>query len=180
MTGQKRTKICSSTGQADSSQAQVMRMYAIQTCRKEKRYNSKPFKPTFFSSSSSSFHLAPRSLPTSPTRSQKPSAHVRDTRTREKDQPKLASGFSCLILSRQSWLKNMYAERARLGALGSFLRAPPRVVFSGFSAALRVCEKPTLASMSQTQGMRVGMRGGKDHPVHLGLGSFLGHLGHEG
>jgi hypothetical protein len=48
-----------------------MRMYAIQTCRK-KTHSPKPFKPTFFSSSSSSFHLAPRSLPTSPTRSQSP------------------------------------------------------------------------------------------------------------
>jgi len=49
--------------------------------------------------------------------------------------PKPASGFSTLILSRQSWLKNMYAERARLGALGSFL--PLREGFSAFSAALR-------------------------------------------
>jgi hypothetical protein len=45
-----------------------------------------------------------------------------------------------LILSRQSWLKNMYAESARLGAFGSFLRAPPRGVFSVFSEALRVYE----------------------------------------
>jgi hypothetical protein len=73
----------------------------------------------------------------------KPLAHVGDTRARKKDEPKLASGFSALILSRQSWLKNMYAERARLGALGSFLRAPPRGAFSVFSTALRVCEKRT-------------------------------------
>jgi hypothetical protein len=56
----------------------------------------------------------------------------------KKGIPKLASGFSALILSRQSWLKNMYAESARLGAFGSFLRAPPRGAFSAFSLALRV------------------------------------------
>ena len=55
--------------------------------------------------------------------------------------PNPASGFSVLILSRQSWLKNMYAERARFGALGSFFVPLPllRVVaFSAFSAALRL------------------------------------------
>lgn len=44
--------------------------------------------------------------------------------------PKPASGFSVLILSLQSWLKNMYADRARLGALGSFLAL--RGAFSAF------------------------------------------------
>ena len=34
-------------------------------------------------------------------------------------------------------------EGARLGALGSFLRAPPRGAFSVFSTALRVCEHRT-------------------------------------
>jgi hypothetical protein len=60
------------------------------------------------------------------------------TQRREKAVPKLASGFSCFILSRQSWLKYMYAERARLGAFGSFLCEPPRGVLSDFLAALRV------------------------------------------
>ena len=58
--------------------------------------------------------------------------------------PKLASGFSALTRSRQSWLKNMYADSARFGALGSFLLFVPeeRVDFSGLSAAaLRVCER---------------------------------------
>lgn len=50
-------------------------------------------------------------------------------------RPKPASGFSVLILSRQSWLKNIYAERARLGAFGSFLAL--RAGFSAFSAAFR-------------------------------------------
>ena len=54
-----------------------------------------------------------------------------------KDVPKLASGFSVLILSRQSWLKNIYADMARLGALGSFVFLPPRGVFSLLLAALR-------------------------------------------
>ena len=55
---------------------------------------------------------------------------------RESILPKPASGFSALILSRQSWLKNMYAESARLGLLGSFF--PLRdVALSAFSAALR-------------------------------------------
>jgi hypothetical protein len=67
----------------------------------------------------------------------KPSAQVHEAQRREKDVPKLASGFSCFILSRQSWLKYMYAERARLGAFGSFLREP-REAFSDLAAALRV------------------------------------------
>ena len=41
-----------------------------------------------------------------------------------------------MILSRQSWLKNMYADRARLGALGSFFPLAFGA-FSAFSAALR-------------------------------------------
>lgn len=53
------------------------------------------------------------------------------------DSPNPASGFSVLILSRQSWLKNIYADIARLGALGSFFAFPPRVAFSAFTAALR-------------------------------------------
>jgi hypothetical protein len=55
-----------------------------------------------------------------------PSAQVYDTHRREKAVPKLASGLSCFILTRQSWLKYMYAERARLGAFGSFLCEAPR------------------------------------------------------
>lgn len=55
--------------------------------------------------------------------------------------PKPASGFSALILSRQSWLKNMYADKGLLGLLGSFsffdLEAAARGAFSAFSAALR-------------------------------------------
>ena len=39
------------------------------------------------------------------------------TQRREKAILKLASGFSCFILSHQSWLKYMYAERVCLGAL---------------------------------------------------------------
>jgi hypothetical protein len=82
-------------------------------------------------------------LPTSPVKSELPSAQVSGRLKKElNDVPKLASGFSALILSRQSWLKNMYAESARLGAFGSFLRAPPRGVFSVFSEALRVYEVP--------------------------------------
>ena len=57
----------------------------------------------------------------------------------ENDSPKPASGFSVLIRSRQSWLKNMYADRARFGALGSFLDLA-RGAFSAFSAALRCRE----------------------------------------
>ncbi len=83
----------------------------------------------------------------------------------EKYEPKLASGFSALILSRQSWLKNMYAESARLGALGSFLRAPPLGVFSDLSAALRVCETPGMS----TDG-RVISQEGEMYPTDLGLG----------
>lgn len=78
--------------------------------------NVSVYAHTFFSSSSSSFHFAPRSLPTS---------------------PKPASGFSVLILSLQSWEKNMYAESARLGAFLSFLPLVARGAFSAFSAALR-------------------------------------------
>lgn len=54
--------------------------------------------------------------------------------------PNPASGFSVLILSRQSWLKNMYADRARFGASGFFFELVPLLrvgAFSPFSAALR-------------------------------------------
>ena len=52
------------------------------------------------------------------------------------DSPKLASGFSALTRSLQSWLKNMYADSARFGAFGS-LPFLPFGAFSTFSAALR-------------------------------------------
>ncbi len=97
-----------------------------------------------------------------------PSAHVRGL-LKKKDIPKLASGFSALILSRQSWLKNMYAESARLGALGSFLRAPPLGVFSDFSAALRVWRAPGISIDERLQE-------GDMYPTDLGLGRFLRHL----
>jgi hypothetical protein len=61
--------------------------------------------------------------------------------------PKPAPGFSALTRSRQSWLKNMYAERGRLGAflsLALVLRSPralgsPRVVFCRESQYLFKC-----------------------------------------
>ncbi len=98
---------------------------------------------TFFSSSSSSFHLAPRSLPISP----KEIAYSQTRRPiyrKVQHPPKPASGFSPLTRSLQSWLKNMYAESARLGALGSFF-ALPLGVFSALSAALRCVGRVSLA-----------------------------------
>jgi hypothetical protein len=85
------------------------------------------------------------------------------------DIPKPASGFSALILSRQSWLKNMYAESGRFGAFGSFLR-PARwgFAFSDFSAALRVCEKE-VRTCERLQEERI-------YRTDLGLGCFLRHL----
>lgn len=53
----------------------------------------------FFSDSGSSFHWRPSSAVTSVT---------------------FMLGFSDLTVSRMSWQKNMYADRPRLGALGSF------------------------------------------------------------
>lgn len=50
-----------------------------------------------------------------------------------RDSPKEASGFSSLTVARWSWEKNMYAERGRLGALGSFFAL---VGFSPLSALL--------------------------------------------
>lgn len=73
----------------------------------------------FFSSSLIFFHLVPSRRPTSPGVS---ATHV----------PKPASGFSALTRSRQSWLKNMYALRGRLGAAGSFLVFVRRVVVDTF------------------------------------------------
>jgi len=48
--------------------------------------------------------------------------------------PKPASGISVLILSRQSWEKNMYGERPRLGGQGSFLEPLIALVVLTFSA----------------------------------------------
>lgn len=53
-----------------------------------------------------------------------------------------------MILSLQSWLKNMYADRARFGALGSFLPFDFGA-FSAFVAAFRCaregCQRPCTA-----------------------------------
>lgn len=46
---------------------------------------------------------------------------ARYLKKKRKVLPNPASGFSALTRSRQSWLKNIYADNARLGALGSFL-----------------------------------------------------------
>ena len=60
-----------------------------------------------------------------------------------------------MILSRQSWLKNMYAERARLGALGSFLAL--RGVFSDLVAALRWGRVSRKFMTHRGRGWRQGM-----------------------
>merc|ERR1712000_347232 len=44
--------------------------------------------------------------------------------------PKLMPGFSSRTFSRCSLAKNMYAERPRLGALGSFFFLSPRVLLA--------------------------------------------------
>ena len=69
---------------------------------------------------------------TCPTRQRR----VHDAHNEPADSPNPASGFSALILSRQSWLKNMYAESARFGAFGSFLPLAGREVLSA-AALLR-------------------------------------------
>ena len=99
--------------------------------------------------------------------------------------PKPASGFSALILSRQSWEKNIYAERARFGALGSFPPFLPFGAFSAFSAALR-CRKdrrqhrqtPTRTPRGRGEGREGGVRGVWRAYTNIGrLGRLLGHLG---
>lgn len=60
-----------------------------------------------------------------------------DVRQRHMHVPKLASGFSSLMRSLQSWTKNMYADSARLGPLLPFFAFAARGARSAFSAALR-------------------------------------------
>jgi hypothetical protein len=65
-----------------------------------------------------------------------------------------------LILSRQSELKNMYADSARLGAFGSFSFLPRAALagFAAFSAALRW---ESVSVKVEERGKRVkGRRGG--------------------
>jgi hypothetical protein len=104
---------------------------------------------TSFSDSSISFHFAPKSLPRSAVKGILSSADpfLVDT-VKAIGSPNFASGFSSLMRSRQSWLKNMYALSGRLGA---FLSLGARFGFdlaAPFSAALR-CRTVTSASQSE-------------------------------
>jgi hypothetical protein len=65
--------------------------------------------------------------------------------------PKLASGCSVFTRSRHSWLKNMYADSARFGALGSFFFLE---LFESLSAVLRVCR--TRKRSKAVSGRRAG------------------------
>lgn len=78
------------------------------------------------------------------------------------DIPKPAPGFSVLIRSRQSWLKNMYALSARLGALGSFF-FDALVDFSLFSAALR-CRMHTMSTADRKDAYMHLPRARRDGP----------------
>lgn len=64
---------------------------------------------TFFSESDSEDHLAPSRRPTSPEIDSVSDDETNNKERKELNIPKLAWGFSCLILSLQSWEKNMYA-----------------------------------------------------------------------
>jgi hypothetical protein len=70
-------------------------------------------------------------------------------------------------------------ERA-LGCLGVFFTCTATGSFLCLLGRLACLRTSNMSIDVSNASERVGMRGRKVYPAHLGLGGFFGHLGHEG